>query len=327
MAQTVFVEAINEAIKEEMRRDENVFIMGEDIRRAVYGATADLLDEFGGKRVLDTPLSENGFFGAAVGASLVGMRPIVETLTSFMWVGMDQLISQAAKMRYMFGGQATLPVVYRATMFYGGGSAAHHSDRSYPMFMNMPGIKVVVPSNPADMKGLLKAAVRDDDPTIVFEDGTLFGMRGEIPDNDTLALGELVVPFGEAKVVREGTDCTIVGIGGSVNHAAAVADQLAGEGISVEVIDPRTLVPLDKQAILKSVEKTGRLVVADPAHKVCSAASEIASIVAEEGFWSLQAPIQKVASEQVHIPYTPSLEKHVYPNVEKIAAAVRRTLD
>jgi len=327
MAQTVFVEAINEAIKEEMRRDENVFIMGEDIRRAVYGATADLLDEFGGKRVLDTPLSENGFFGAAVGASLVGMRPIVETLTSFMWVGMDQLISQAAKMRYMFGGQATLPVVYRATMFYGGGSAAHHSDRSYPMFMNMPGIKVVVPSNPADMKGLLKAAVRDDDPTIVFEDGTLFGMRGEIPDNDTLAQGELVVPFGEAKVVREGTDCTIVGIGGSVNHAAAVADQLAGEGISVEVIDPRTLVPLDKQAILKSVEKTGRLVVADPAHKVCSAASEIASLVAEEGFWSLQAPIQKVASEQVHIPYTPSLEKHVYPNVEKIAAAVRRTLD
>jgi len=327
MAQTVFVEAINEAIKEEMRRDENVFIMGEDIRRAVYGATADLLDEFGGKRVLDTPLSENGFFGAAVGASLVGMRPIVETLTSFMWVGMDQLISQAAKMRYMFGGQATLPVVYRATMFYGGGSAAHHSDRSYPMFMNMPGIKVVVPSNPADMKGLLKAAVRDDDPTIVFEDGTLFGMRGEIPDNDTLAQGELVVPFGEAKVVREGTDCTIVGIGGSVNHAAAVADQLAGEGISVEVIDPRTLVPLDKQAILNSVEKTGRLVVADPAHKVCSAASEIASIVAEEGFWSLQAPIQKVASEQVHIPYTPSLEKHVYPNVEKITDAVRRTLD
>jgi len=327
MAQTVFVEAINEAIKEEMRRDENVFIMGEDIRRAVYGATADLLDEFGGKRVRDTPLSENGFFGAAVGASLVGMRPIVETLTSFMWVGMDQLISQAAKMRYMFGGQATLPVVYRATMFYGGGSAAHHSDRSYPMFMNMPGIKVVVPSNPADMKGLLKAAVRDDDPTIVFEDGTLFGMRGEIPENDTLAQGELVVPFGEAKVVREGTDCTIVGIGGSVNHAAAVADQLAGEGISVEVIDPRTLVPLDKQAILNSVEKTGRLVVADPAHKVCSAASEIASIVAEEGFWSLQAPIQKVASEQVHIPYTPSLEKHVYPNVEKIADAVRRTLD
>lgn len=327
MAQTVFIEAINQAISEEMARDENVFIMGEDIRRAVYGATQNLLNDYGEKRVLDTPLSENGFFGAAIGASLVGMRPIVETLTSFMWVGMDQLISQAAKMRYMFGGQATLPVVYRATMFYGGGSAAHHSDRSYPMFMNMPGIKIVVPSNPADMKGLLKSAVRDNDPTIVFEDGTLFGMRGEVPDNSDLPQGELIVPFGEAKVVREGTDCTIVAIGGAVNIAAAVSDQLAAEGISVEVIDPRTLVPLDKQTVLDSVEKTGRLVIADPAHKVCSAASEIASIVAEESFWSLQAPIQKVASEQVHIPYSPALEKLVYPDVAKITAAVKRTLE
>jgi pyruvate dehydrogenase E1 component beta subunit len=322
----VFIEAINQAIAEEMRRDESVYIMGEDIRRAVYGATADLLGEFGEKRVLDTPLSENGFFGAAIGSSLVGMRPIVETLTSFMWVGMDQLISQAAKMRYMFGGQATLPVVFRATMFYGGGSAAHHSDRSYPMFMNMPGIKIVVPSNPADMKGLLKAAVRDDDPVIIFEDGTLFGMRGEVPDDADLPQGELVVPFGEAKIVREGTDCTIVGIAGAVNHAVAASNQLAAEGISVEVIDPRTLVPFDKQTVLDSVEKTGRLVIADPAHKVCSAASEIASIVAEEGFWSLQAPIQKVASEQVHIPYSPALEKLVYPTADKIAAAVRRTL-
>ena len=327
MAQTVFIEAINQAISEEMARDENVFIMGEDIRRAVYGATQNLLNDYGEKRVLDTPLSENGFFGAAIGASLVGMRPIVETLTSFMWVGMDQLISQAAKMRYMFGGQATLPVVYRATMFYGGGSAAHHSDRSYPMFMNMPGIKIVVPSNPADMKGLLKSAVRDNDPTIVFEDGTLFGMRGEVPDNSDLPQGELIVPFGEAKVVREGTDCTIVAIGGAVNIAAAVSDQLAAEGISVEVIDPRTLVPFDKQTVLDSVEKTGRLVIADPAHKVCSAASEIASIVAEESFWSLQAPIQKVASEQVHIPYSPALEKLVYPDVVKITAAVKRTLE
>ncbi len=327
MAQTVFLEAINQAIQEEMRRDESVYILGEDIRRAIYGATADLLTEFGEKRVLDTPLSEEGFFGAAIGSSLVGMRPVVETLTSFMWVAMDQLISQAAKMRYMFGGQATLPVVFRASMFYGAGSAAHHSDRSYPMFMNMPGIKIVVPSNPADMKGLLKTAIRDDDPTIVFEDGTLFGMRGEVPDNADLPGEELLVPFGEAKIVREGTDCTIVAIGGAVNHAIATSDQLAAEGISVEVIDPRTLVPFDKKTVLDSVEKTGRLVIADPAHKVCSAASEIASIVAEEGFWSLQAPIQKVASEQVHIPYSPSLEKHVYPDVPKITAAVKRTLE
>ncbi|MBN4064649.1 alpha-ketoacid dehydrogenase subunit beta [Dehalococcoides mccartyi] len=327
MAQTVFLEAINQAIQEEMRRDESVYILGEDIRRAIYGATADLLSEFGEKRVLDTPLSENGFFGAAIGSSLVGMRPIVETLTSFMWVAMDQLISQAAKMRYMFGGQATLPVVFRASMFYGGGSAAHHSDRSYPMFMNMPGLKIIVPSNPADMKGLLKTAIRDDDPTIVFEDGTLFGMRGEVPDNADLPGEELLVPFGEAKIVREGTDCTIVAIGGAVNHAIVVSDQLAADGISVEVIDPRTLVPLDKKTILDSVEKTGRLVIADPAHKVCSAASEIASIVAEEGFWSLQAPIQKVASEQVHIPFSPALEKLVYPDVPKITAAVKRTLE
>ena len=183
---------------------------GEDIRRSVYGSTANLHQEFGDLRVIDTPLSENGFFGAAVGASLVGMRPIVETLTSFMWVGMDQLISQAAKMRYMFGGQAKLPVVYRASMFYGGGSAAHHSDRSYPMFMNMPGLKIIIPSSPADVKGLLKTAIRDDDPCIVFEDGTLSGTRGEIPE------GEHLVEFGKANVLREGTDCTVVGIAGAV---------------------------------------------------------------------------------------------------------------
>ncbi len=321
MAQTVFIEAINQALVEEMRRDESVYIMGEDIRRAVYGATANLLDEFGDKRVLDTPLSENGFFGAAIGSSLVGMRPVVETLTSFMWVAMDQLISQAAKMRYMFGGQATLPVVFRATMFYGGGSAAHHSDRSYPMFMNMPGLKIIVPSNPADMKGLLKQAIRDNDPCIVFEDGTLGGSRGEVPEDME------PIPFGKARTVREGSDVTIVAIAGAVGMAEQAANDLSNEGVSAEVIDPRTLVPLDKKAILDSVEKTGRLVIADPAHKVCSAASEIASIVAQEGFWNLQAPIQKVAAEQVHIPFTPALESLVYPNPDKIKDAVHSALE
>lgn len=321
MVETVFVEAINQATAEEMRRDETVFIMGEDIRRAVYGSTANLLSEFGEKRVLDTPLSENGFFGAAVGASLVGSRPIVETLTSFMWVAMDQLVSQAAKMRYMFGGQATLPVVYRALMMYGAGAAAHHSDRSYPMFMNMPGIKVVIPSNPADMKGLLKTAVRDNDPVIVFEDGTLYGSRGEVPE------GEHLIPFGQAKIVKEGTDCTVVGVAAGVGHALTAANNLSNEGISVEVIDPRTLVPLDKATILQSVAKTGRLVIVDPAHKVCSAASEISSIVAEEGFWDLQAPIQKIASEQVHIPFSPALEKLVYPDVDKITKGIKKTLE
>lgn len=322
-SKTIYVEAINQAIIEEMKRDENVFIMGEDIRRSVYGATAGLLDQFGEKRVLDTPLSENGFFGAAIGASLVGMRPIVETLTSFMWVAMDQLVSQAAKMRYMFGGQAKLPVVYRATMFYGGGSAAHHSDRSYPMFMNMPGFKILVPATPRDAKGLLKTAIRDDDPCIVFEDGTLSGTLGEIEEGEAA-----LVPFGVADIPRTGEDVTIVAIAGAVPMAIRAAEQLeTNDGIYAEVIDPRTLVPLDKDAILESVAKTGRLVVVDPAHKVCSAASEIASIVAQEAFWDLQAPIMKVAAEQVHIPYTPVLEKLVYPDTEKIANAARATME
>ena len=319
MAEKIFAEAINEAIAEEMRRDSNVFIMGEDIRLSVYGATANLYKEFGEERVLDTPLSENGFFGAAIGASLVGMRPIVETVTSFMWVAMDQLISQAAKMRYMFGGQATLPVVYRASMMYGSGSAAHHSDRPYHMFMNMPGIKIAVHANSTDAKGLLKTAVRDDDPVIIFEDANLYGTRSEMSEDE--------IPFGKAEIVKSGTDCTIIGIAASVNLSLEVANNLEKEGISCEVINPRTLVPLDKETILKSVEKTGRLVIVDPAHKVCSAASEISSIVAEEGFWDLQSPIIKVASEQVHIPYAPSLEKLVYPNIEKVSKAVKKTLE
>ena len=326
MATKTYVQAITEATVEEMRRDESVFLMGEDIRASVYGASAGLVDEFGENRVLDTPLSENGFFGAAIGASLVGMRPIVETVTSFMWVGMDQLISQAAKMRYMFGGQAKLPVTFRARMFYARGASAHHSDRNYPLFMNTPGLKIIAPTSPADVKGLLKTAIRDDDPCIIFEDGIAAGSRGEVPDNEDLPGGELLIPFGVANVVRTGTDCTVVGIAGGVAHAMKAAQVLESEGISIEVIDPRTLVPLDKQTILDSVEKTGRLVVVDPAHKVCSAASEIASIVAQEGFWSLQAPIMKVASEQVNVPFSPALEPLVYPTPERVVEAVHEAL-
>lgn len=326
MPEMSYIAAITEATREEMERDESVYTMGEDVRHSLYGATAGLVDLFGEDRVIDTPLSENGFFGAAIGSSLVGQRPIVETVTSFFWVGMDQMISQAAKMRYMFGGQATLPVVWRARMFYARGAAAHHSDRNYPVFMNCPGIKIICPTNPYDAKGLLKTAVRDNDPCIIFEDGIAISSRGEVPANEDLPNGELLVPFGEARIVREGTDVTVVGIAGGVAHAEAAAETMAQEGVSVEVIDPRTLVPLDKETILKSVEKTGRLVIADPAHKVCSAASEIASIVAEEGFWSLQAPIMKVATEQVNVPYSPALEPLMYPTPEKVVAAIRTTL-
>ncbi len=313
-------QALNEAMREEMRLDERVFIMGEDIQRGVYGASGGLFAEFGGERVRDCPLSENAFMGAAVGAAAVGMRPIVESAFCFMWVAMDSLVSQAAKMRYMFGGQVDLPIVYRASMYYGGSMAAHHSDRSYPLFMQIPGFKVVFPSNAYDAKALLKASIQEDDPVIFCEDRTILGARAHVPEED------YSIKLGVADIKREGTDATIVAIGGMVPRALAAADALAEEGISAEVLDPRTLVPLDKAAILKSVAKTGRLVVVDMAHKTCSAASEIAAIVAMEGFWDLQAPIQRLGTVNVHIPFSPALEPLCYPTDESIAEAVRTTL-
>ena len=266
--QITLTQALHEAMRDEMRRDERVFIMGEDIQKGVYGASGGLFAEFGGERVRDCPLSENAFFGAAVGAAAVGMRPIVESAACFMWVAMDSLVSQAAKMRYMFGGQVNLPIVYRATLYYDGSMAAHHSDRSHPIFMNIPGFKVVFPSNPYDAKGLLRASIREDDPVVFFEDRTVLGSRAFVPED------EYIVRLGVADIKREGTDVTIVAIGGMVPRALDAAEKLAQDGISAEVLDPRTLVPLDKQAILDSVAKTGRLVTVDMAHKTCSAASE-----------------------------------------------------
>ena len=320
MAEINFADALNQAIKEEMRRDESVFIMGESIRGGIYGVTGGLSLEFD-ERVIDTPLSENGFVGAAVGAAAVGMRPIVQSLSSFLWVAMDQLISQAAKMRYMFGGQVDLPIVYRCGMNYGNNIAAHHTDRPYPMYMNMPGLKIAIPTTPADAKGLLKTAIRDNDPVMFFEDNNLTGVRGEVAD------GDHTVPFGSADVKREGSDVTVVALAGMVRRALVVADDLEEEGISVEVVDPRTVVPLDKATILASVEKTGRLVVVDPAHKSCSVASEISAMVAQEGFWTLQAPIQRVASLDVHFPFSPALEPLVFPNEDKIAEAIYAALE
>ena len=316
-----FTQALNEAMREEMRRDERVFIMGEDIQKGVYGASGGLADEFGFERVRNTPLSENAFCGAAVGAAAVGMRPIVESAFCFMWVAMDSLISQAAKMRYMFGGQVDLPIVYRASLYYGGSMAAHHTDRSHPIFMNIPGFKVVFASNAYDGKGLLKTAIREDDPVLFCEDRTILGSRAFVPEE------EYTIPFGVADIKREGTDVTIVAIGGMVPLALQAAETLAQEGVSAEVLDPRTLVPMDKKAILDSVAKTGRLVTVDMAHKTCSAASEIAAIVAMEGFWSLQAPIQRLGTANVHIPYSPALEPLCYPTAESIAQAARVTLE
>jgi pyruvate/2-oxoglutarate/acetoin dehydrogenase E1 component len=321
VAVVTFTEALRQALQEEMQRDDRVFLMGENIRYGVYGATGQLFAEFGEERVLDTPNSEGGFIGAALGAAALGMRPVVSTSASFLWVAMDQVIQQAAKTRYMFGGQIGFPMVLRCGFAYGNSSGAHHNDRPHSMLMNVPGLKIVMPSNPAEAKGLLKTAIRDDDVVLFMEDGSLRGARGEVPE------GEYTIPFGKADVKCMGKDVTVVALGGMVQQAMSAAEKLADAGISTEVIDPRCLAPLDKQAILTSVAKTGRLVVVDSAHKTCSAASEIGAMVAQEGFWSLQAPIERVCSLMVHFPYSRALEKLVFPNEEKIVAAVKATLD
>jgi pyruvate/2-oxoglutarate/acetoin dehydrogenase E1 component len=313
-------DAIREAMLEEMRRDPNVVVFCEDARFWTM-PTNGFVDEFGPDRVPIMPISEEGFTGAAIGAAMTGVRPIVDyTIANLMYVAWDQIVNHAAKNRYLFGGQASVPIVFRATMKYANATAAQHSDRPYPQLMNVPGLKIVVPTTPADALGLLKSAIRDNDPVVYFEPLLLWGNKGEIPDGDYL------VPLGQAAIRREGGDVTVVGIGDAVPAALKAAEHLAGEGIDVEVIDPRTLVPLDKATILASVAKTGRLVVADPAHKTCGAAAEISAIVAEEGFDSLRAPIARVVTPDVHPPFSPALEKLMYPTPERIAAAIQATV-
>ena len=321
MREVTYIQAIAEAQREEMARDPSVILIGEDVCSGAYGTSLGFLDAFGPDRVIDTPISEESFTGVAVGAAMTGLRPIVDYgNATFAYLAFDQLINQAAKSRYMFGGQTSVPVVYRGACYYGAGNAAQHSDRPYPMLMGVPGIKTIVPSTPYDVKGLLKAAIRDDNPVFCFEDLTLLGVKGQIPNED------YVVPIGQGEVKREGDDVTVVGILSGVQQALAAADEVAKEGISVEVIDPRTLAPLDIDLILGSVEKTGRLVIVDPANKRCSAASEIAASVAEFGFRSLKAPIIRVASLDVHVPFSPALEPLLYPTKEKVVDAIRNVL-
>jgi TPP-dependent pyruvate/acetoin dehydrogenase alpha subunit/pyruvate/2-oxoglutarate/acetoin dehydrogenase E1 component len=310
--------AIFEAQQEEMQRDERVILIGEDI--ALYSATG-LMTGFGPDRMRSAPISENGFTGVAVGAAITGLRPIVDfTIASFVYLAMDQLVNQAAKMRYMSGGQVSIPATFRASMWHNGSNAGHHSDRPYPLFMNSPGMKVAVPGTPYDMKGILKTAVRDDDPVILFEDNDLWFRSGPVPEE------EYFVPVGEAKVRREGSDVSVVAVGATSALALEAADALAGEGISLEVIDPRWLVPLDKDTILRSVAKTGRLVVVDLANQTAGAAAEISAMVCEEAFDQLKRPILRVATPDVPIPFSPALERPLYPSKEKIVAAVRRLL-
>jgi pyruvate dehydrogenase E1 component beta subunit len=312
-------DAIREAMLEEMRRDPNVVVFCEDGRFWTM-PTHGFAEEFGPDRVPVMPISEEGFTGAAIGAAMTGVRPVVDyTIASLMYVAWDQIVNHAAKNRYLFGGQGSVPVVFRAAMKYANATAAQHSDRPYPQLMNVPGLKVVIPSSPADALGLLKSAIRDDDPVVYLEPLRLWGVKGEVPDGDHL------VPLGKAAIAREGRDVTVVAIGDAVPAALLAARELAKRGVDAEVIDPRTLVPLDKEAILDSVARTGRLVIADPAHKTCGAAAEIAAIVAEEGFDSLRAPIARVVAPDVHPPFSMALEKLMYPTPERIGAAVLAT--
>lgn len=316
----LYLHAVIEAIKSEMRRDTRVFVMGEDVESPLFwGPTGTFKDEFGGARVRNTPMSEAAFVGAGIGAAMTGMRPLVEmTVASFLYVAFDQIVSMGAKSRLMFGGQASVPMVVRATSMYGRGLAAQHSDRPYPAFMGIPGLKIVAPTTAADAFGLMKSAIRDDDLVLFMEDVNLHGTRGEIPEGDHL------VPIGTGVVRRAGTDVTVVAISGGVLPALAAAETVSAEGISVEVVDPRTLTPLDTAVILESVARTGRLVVVDPAHRVCSAASEVAAVVVEEAFDSLRAPVLRVTTPQLPVPFSPALERGFYPTPEKVAAAIRR---
>jgi pyruvate dehydrogenase E1 component beta subunit len=318
-------EAINLTLDEEMARDERVVILGEDVasdQGGVYGITAGLPEKYGVERVIDTPITESAIIGAAGGAALTGLRPVAELMfVDFLGVCLDQLLNQIAKFRYMFGGQARTPVVIRTMIGAGTGTGPQHSQILYPLLAAIPGIKVVVPSNAADAKGLLAEAIRQDDPVVFCEHKALYMDECDVPE------GEFLIPFGQARTVVEGTDITVVAISRMVIFAEQAAKQLASEGISVEVIDPRTISPLDEGAILTSVAKTGRLVVVDEANPICSMASEIASIAAERGFDYLDAPIKKVTAPHTPVPATPCLEAHYVPSVDNIVTAIKATLD
>jgi pyruvate/2-oxoglutarate/acetoin dehydrogenase E1 component len=316
MRELTYNEAALEAIAEEMRHDPKIFYMSTD-------ALAPLLDEFGPQRVRATPITEAALTGMAIGAAGCGFRPIVDwRQVTFCFVAMDQIVNQAAKIHYMFGGQVTFPILYRASVGGGGRVAAQHSQSPYSMFMNVAGLKMFLPSTPYDMKGLLKTAIRDNNPVISFESSRLMGKKGPVPEDD------YAIPFGKADIKREGSDVTVVALAWLVHEALEAAEELATEGISVEIVDPRTLVPLDSETIRQSVRKTGRLVIADEAGPTAGFSAEIAAIVTEDAatFARLQAPVKRVCALPVPIPYSPILESHVFPDRHRIVAGIREVL-
>ena len=321
MRKITYKEALREALREEMRRDPTVFLLGEDIGRYWGGAfkvTKGLVEEFGDERVRDTPISESAIIGAAVGAAITGTRPVAEIMFGDLTaLAMDQIANQAAKIHYMFGGQVNVPLVIRTPFGAGVNIAAHHSQSLEAWFMHVPGLYVAVPSTPYDAKGLLKTAIRGSNPVFFCEHKLLYPMEGEVPEE------EYTVPFGVADVKREGSDVTIVATLYMVHKALNAAKELETEGISVEVVDPRTLAPLDKQTIINSVKKTGRLVVVSEDCKTAGVSAEIAAVVAEEAIDYLDAPIKRVAEPDTPIPFSPPLEQYVIPNEKSIIKVVK----
>ncbi|MGD9617485.1 MAG: alpha-ketoacid dehydrogenase subunit beta [Alphaproteobacteria bacterium] len=317
MRELTYNEAAIEAIAEEMRRDPKIFYMSTD-------AIGSLMKEFGEQRIKTTPIAEAAFTGIGIGAAGCGFRPIVDwRQVTFCFVAMDQIVNQAAKIHYMFGGQVAFPMLFRASVGGGGKVAAQHSQSPYSMFMNVAGLKMFLPSTPYDMKGLLKTAIRDNNPVISFESSRLMATKGPVPD------GDYTIPLGQADVKREGSHVTVVALAWLVHEALAAADELAKEGISVEIVDPRSLVPLDAETIRNSVRKTGRLVIADEAGPTAGFSAEIAALATEDAatFARLKAPVKRVCALQVPIPYSPVLENHVFPDHNRIIAGIREVLD
>ncbi len=315
-----FAQAVNEALAEEMRRDQAVFVIGEDVAEAgtPFKVLAGLVEEFGPERVVDSPISEPGITGLGVGAAMTGLRPVVDIMFGdFLTLVMDQLANQAAKTHYMSGGKLTVPLTLRTTMGATRRSGAQHSQSLHAWVAHVPGLKVVLPSTPADAKGLLKAAIRDNNPVVFIEDKMDYAVKGEVPD------GEYTIPFGVADVKRVGEDVTIVATSSMIRVALAAAEQLESDGISAEVIDPRTLVPLDVEALVRSAEKTGRAIVVDEGHQRYGVSAELAAVIADRAFYSLDAPVKRLAALDVPIPFSPPLEDVTVPTPDLVAQTAR----
>ncbi len=317
------VEALNEALREEMRRDDTTIIMGEDVGvlGGLYRVTKGLMEEFGSDRVRDTPISEEGFVGASIGLAITGFKPVVEIMYSdFLANCMNQIVNFAAKMRYMSRGQLKVPMVIRALIAHGRGHGGDHSQVPINWFMGVPGLKIVAPSTPYDAKGILKASIRDESPVLFFEPYILYRVKGPVPEE------EYLIPLGKAEIKKDGEDLTIVAISAMVPRALSAAKALEEEGVNVEVIDPRTVVPLDKETIIDSVKKTGKLVTVEHLHKRGGVGAEISSIIMEEAFDYLDAPVLRVASPNIPVPVSPSLGKLTIPNTEDIISTARKVI-